>query len=289
MELFTSCQKAINSCLTEKRFAIANLQSSERTMDMHVHDCFEVYIALSGGKHFFIDDRNYDVHKGDIFVINQYESHYLLQDNNENNERIVISIYPHFLEAISSTNSDLCQCFSNRDIINYHKIATDNYQLNYINSLINKIVVSEGFGKDLIENTTFVELIVFINKLFIQANDKNVVSKKYANNELVSSILEYINSNISETITIDIIAKELFISSSYACRVFKNETGTTINKYITARKISLAKSMLANGCSVKEACEGSGFNDYANFIKAFNKIVGTSPKKYGKFNLVQIV
>jgi AraC-like DNA-binding protein/mannose-6-phosphate isomerase-like protein (cupin superfamily) len=286
MELFTSCHKAIESCLNEKRFAVAHLQNCERTMDMHVHDCFEVYISLSGEKHFFIDDRSYDVQKGDIFVINQYESHYLLQQNSENNERIVISIYPHFLEAMSSAASDLCQCFSNRDIIDYHKIAADNYQLNYINSLINKLVMVDGFGQDLIENTTFIELIVFINKLFLEANNKNVVGKKYANNELMSSILEYINSNIYDTITIENIAKELFISSSYACRVFKNETGTTINKYITARKISIAKSMLANGCSVKEACDGSGFNDYANFIKAFNKIVGTSPKKYGKFNLV---
>jgi AraC-like DNA-binding protein len=286
MKLFTSCQDAINACFTENRFAIAHLSNSEKTLDMHIHDCFEVYISLSGSKHFFIDDRSYDVKKGDIFVINQYESHYLVHDNIEVNDRIVISIDPHFLQSLSSISTDLCQCFNKTHVVNHHRMTTDQYQLNYINSLIYKMTMTEGFGSDLIENAAFVELMILINKLFLEYNNESNVYLKYPNNELVGNILEYINKNISETVTIEAMAKELFISSSYICRVFKSETGTTINKYITARKISLAKSMLANGCSVKEACEKSGFNDYANFIKVFSKVVGISPKKYGKFNLV---
>ncbi|MDT8715704.1 AraC family transcriptional regulator [Clostridium sp. 19966] len=289
MKLFTSCKKSIDYCLKEKRFSIAHLSNEEKTLDMHIHDCFEIYISLSGSKHFFIDDRSYDVEKGNIFAINQYESHYLLHDKGDDNERIVISIYPKYLEQLSSSNTDLCQCFNRRDIIANHKTAADNYQLNYISSLVNKIVVAEGFGADLIEDSTFIELLIYINKLFIEHNKENNVHIKYPNNELIENILEYINKNIKNSVTIEEISRELFISSSYACRVFKNETGTTINKYITARKISLSKSMLANGCSVKEACEGSGFNDYANFIKVFNKVVGTSPKKYGKSNMVKII
>lgn len=286
MKLFTSCQEAIDTCLTQKRFAIAHLSSSEKTLDMHIHDCFEVYISLSGSKHFFIDDRSYDVKKGDVFVINQYESHYLVHNDTEVNDRIVISIDPHFLETLSSSSTDLCGCFKKKEVLNHHRMTTDQFQLNYINSLIYKITMSEGFGSDLIENSAFVELMILINKLFLEYNNESNVYLKYPNNELVGNILEYINKKISETVTIEDIAKELFISSSYVCRVFKSETGTTINKYITARKISLAKSMLANGCTVKEACEKSGFNDYANFIKVFSKVVGISPKKYGKFNLV---
>lgn len=284
MKLFTSCQEAIDTCLTKKRFAIAHLSNSEKTLDMHIHDCYEVYISLSGSKHFFIDDRSYDVKKGDVFVINQYESHYLVHDNTEVNDRIVISIDPHFLESLSSANTDLCQCFNKKDVMNHHRMTTDQFQLNYINSLIYKITMTDGFGSDLIENSAFVELMILINKLFLEYNNESNVYLRYPNNELVGNILEYINKNISETVTIEAIAKELFISSSYACRVFKSETGTTINKYITARKISLAKSILANGCSVKEACERSGFNDYANFIKVFSKVVGMSPKKYGKYS-----
>ncbi|MCX7657471.1 MAG: helix-turn-helix domain-containing protein, partial [Oscillospiraceae bacterium] len=39
-----------------------------------------------------------------------------------------------------------------------------------------------------------------------------------------------------------------------------------------------------DGYSVAETCEKSGFNDYTNFVKAFTKAVGISPKKYGKYS-----
>lgn len=58
----------------------------------------------------------------------------------------------------------------------------------------------------------------------------------------------------------------------------------TINKYITAKRITLSKSLLSEGCSVSETCEKCGFNDYSNFLKAFTKAVGISPKKYAQFN-----
>jgi AraC-like DNA-binding protein len=286
MKLFTSCQEAIDACLEKKSFAIAQLSSNEKTLEMHIHDSYEIYISLSGSKHFFINDRNYDVKRGDIFVINQYESHYLIPDNTEVNDRIVLCIHPDFLRSISSSHTDLCQCFNNRDSVMNHRISLDNFQLNYINSMIHKIGMLEGFGMDLIEKTSFIELMVFINKLFLEHHYEGDVYLKYPNNDLVGNILEYINQNLNDSFTIDTMAKELFISSSYACRVFKNETGTTINKYVTARKISLAKSMLAKGCSVKEACEKSGFNDYANFIRVFSKVVGIPPKKYGNLNVI---
>ena len=38
------------------------------------------------------------------------------------------------------------------------------------------------------------------------------------------------------------------------------------------------------GYSVTEACEMCGFNDYSNYLKAFTKAVGISPKKYAQFN-----
>ena len=72
------------------------------------------------------------------------------------------------------------------------------------------------------------------------------------------------------------------MSESYICRIFKSATGTTINKYINARRISIAKALLSDGANVTEAYEKSGFSDYSNFFKAFTKAVGISPKKYAQ-------
>ena len=85
-------------------------------------------------------------------------------------------------------------------------------------------------------------------------------------------------------ISIDDLANNFYLSSSYICRIFKAATGTTINKYVTARRISIAKSLLSDGESVNSVCEKCGFNDYSNFLKTFKKAVGISPKKYSNFS-----
>ena len=46
---------------------------------------------------------------------------------------------------------------------------------------------------------------------------------------------------------------------------------------------SIAKSLLAEGIGVSEVCERCGFSDYSNFLKAFTKSVGISPKKYSQY------
>ena len=78
-------------------------------------------------------------------------------------------------------------------------------------------------------------------------------------------------------------AFHFYLSSSYLCRIFKDSTGTTINQYITAKRISRAKVLLAEGHPVAEDSSLCGFGDYSNFLKAFTKIVGISPSKYAAF------
>ena len=94
------------------------------------------------------------------------------------------------------------------------------------------------------------------------------------------------HTNISiVTDTMEQLCGRFYLSSSYICRIFKAATGTTINKYITARRISIAKAQLNAGSSVFEAFERSGFSDYSNFFKAFTKAVGVSPKKYANLSV----
>ena len=98
MQEHSSCKVAIENCLKEKTFAIAKLYKEEKAMDMHIHDCYELYYSISGGRQFLIDNKFYSIAPGDLFIINQYESHKLTQIDRMIHERIVISIHPDFLE-----------------------------------------------------------------------------------------------------------------------------------------------------------------------------------------------
>lgn len=102
MKEFSSCKLAMQSCMESKSFAVAHLYNDDKPMEMHIHDCYEIYYSVSGGKQFLIDNRFYDIQPGDIFFINQYESHYLSQIDQAVLERFVIAVHPDFLTSLSS-------------------------------------------------------------------------------------------------------------------------------------------------------------------------------------------
>ena len=74
-----SCKESMQNCMENHSFAFTHLYNDEKAMDMHIHDCYEIYYSISGGKQFLIDNCFYDIRPGDLFLINQYESHYLSQ------------------------------------------------------------------------------------------------------------------------------------------------------------------------------------------------------------------
>lgn len=286
MELQRSCKEAIASCLNKKTFAIAHLYNDEKTMNVHIHESYEIYFSISGGKQFLIDNRFYSIEPGDIFFINQYESHHLTYIDEKVHERIVLSIFPDFLKQLSSGQTNLDNCFSSRDTSNpnLHKRSLNVEEQKLFQYFIHKLVSTDGFGADLIEKATFTELMVFLNKIFSDNNLPVTSSFRSTQHQQVDRILTYINQHIQNPLTIEELSENFYLSPSYLCRVFKSATRTTINKYITAKRITIAKSLLAEGKSVNEACEECGFNDYSNFLKTFTKAVGISPKKYSQFS-----
>ena len=284
MEEVNSCKTAIENCARTKTFAIAHLYKEEKAMDMHIHDCHELYYSISGGRQFLIDNRFYSISPGDLFIINQYESHKLTQIDNLLHERIVLSIHPDFIRRISTADTALDYCFTNRSGRFQHKLSLDKAQQTRFLYYIDKIASARGYAHDIIEQTAFMELMVMINALS-DANASETTAGEYKYSRQVEDILAYINQNIGQPITLEQLAADFFLSESYICRIFKQATGTTINKYITARRISIAKAHLNEGDTVSAAFEKSGFSDYSSFFKAFTKAVGVSPKKYANLSV----
>ncbi len=283
MKELNSCKEAMAKSIENKYFAVAHLYKDEKAMEMHIHDCYEVYFSISGGKQFLIDNQVYDIAPGDLFLINQYDSHYLTQIDKELHERIVIMIDPEYMRSISSEETNLDACFQGRSEHFSHKVSLTQEQQGRFLYFINKLVTSNGYGHDLLERATFTELFVMINKIVTDRENNTEAEKPSTYNEQVDSILSYLNNNLQYPVSIGDLSKHFYISESYICRIFKAATGTTINKYMTARRISIAKSLLAEGIGVSEVCERCGFSDYSNFLKAFTKSVGISPKKYSQY------
>ena len=100
---------------------------------------------------------------------------------------------------------------------------------------------------------------------------------------LTKKIIKYIQTNISEPITIKDIANYYGYTRFHISRVFKEATGTTVLDYISFVKVEEAKKLLKKSDeSIAEIAVKCGFSSQGYFCKIFKKYENISPNEYKK-------
>jgi AraC-like DNA-binding protein len=100
-------------------------------------------------------------------------------------------------------------------------------------------------------------------------------------NQHMEKIKRYIIDNYQENIEINQLAARFNISRSYLMSEFKKTTTQTVNQYLTARRIEVAKTLLAD-YSVTDTAFSVGFNSSNYFSTVFKKSTGETPINYQK-------
>lgn len=101
-------------------------------------------------------------------------------------------------------------------------------------------------------------------------------------NPTIFLIKDYISKNyMNETLSVKDISTHVFLSTSYVCTFFKNETGQTLNQYLTEYRMERAKQLLGDSrYKITEISSRVGYSDGNYFGKSFKKYSGLSPSEY---------
>lgn len=93
--------------------------------------------------------------------------------------------------------------------------------------------------------------------------------------------MQYMDNHYYDKITLEKLAEMVYLSPSYLSRIFKKETGYTINEYLIQVRIEKAKRLLhRKDLRVTDVADAVGFDDQSYFTKVFRRMVGTTPLKY---------
>lgn len=97
----------------------------------------------------------------------------------------------------------------------------------------------------------------------------------------VHQTMNYIALNLHQTITLDMIAKEVHMLASYVSVQFKKITDISLIHYIQHKKIEEAAFLLrSTTTSIQEISTLLAFSSQAYFSTIFKKQMGISPKSY---------
>ena len=106
--------------------------------------------------------------------------------------------------------------------------------------------------------------------------------EKRDNKSKILQIRRFIESNyMNNDLSVKMISEHTFLSLAYMCSIFKQETGRTINQYITDYRIEKARELLKNrSYNISDVAESVGFSDSQYFAKIFKKKVNLTPSEY---------
>lgn len=102
-------------------------------------------------------------------------------------------------------------------------------------------------------------------------------------NKIVLDVLSFIDNNLYEELTIDIIASTLCYDKFYIMKTFKKELGISIVTYINYLKVLRSLSFYSNDDHILKIALCNGFNSLEYYSEIFKTFLGVSPITYKKY------
>jgi len=243
---------------------------------LHFHDNYEVLFSLSNAGSIFVENEMFPLKNGTLCLFKNGELHKSFC-NVDNFERYVL----HFPESLVEQLADEP---TNRYFPNAHcfTLMTDSISCD-LKCLFDRLYAlqNEEESSPFLKNIAFLELFYLLANIFSTNTQPGEPIDSPALNR-IRPIMDYIQANISEPLSLDDLSQHFFLSKHYMCHLFKCATGFTVSEYIIRNRLARARNLLRNGYSVQSAGEMSGFQNNAHFIRTFGNIIGISPGRYAK-------
>ncbi len=252
--------------------------SSSEEPEYHYHEFNKIIIFLKGRIGYSIEGRYYDLQPYDIVLVNENHIHKPFIDNQVPYERIIIYISKQFMDSYKTADYDLSYCLKRAKVEASYVIRIPNDANHPLLESTMKLIHSfqdTSYAHELSQQIHVLEFMLHLNRTSITDN-ANYVSTT-SQNPTILSIMEYINSHLNTSLSIDEIADAFFISKYNMMRTFKKETGYTILDYITMKRMILAKQLISNGNSLTTTAYDCGYNSYSSFYRSYKKFYNTAP------------
>ncbi|AXK35016.1 AraC family transcriptional regulator [Streptomyces armeniacus] len=99
-------------------------------------------------------------------------------------------------------------------------------------------------------------------------------------NSLAATLRELLDSRITDGISLHEAAALLHAHPTHLIRCFKQTYGLPPHKYLTGKRIDLARRLLLAGRRPADVAADVGFHDQAHLNRHFTRHVGTTPARY---------
>lgn len=253
----------------------------EKTQNIsHSHPQFEVYYLVSGDVYYHVSGKTYHANKGDVLLLNAFESHFVEVLPTEDYERYVVEFTLDNIPTLNGITPLYDFFHSHPQVLILSKNIVDT--TNILSTLQKMENECQNVNK-YTNHFLLADIITLVTNITMKLEEAEglqelEISTINSNSVYINNITQYINANVSKKITIDDVAKAVHLSKSYLQHLFKDVIGVPLATYIFRQKMHSANFMLQNGKSLNDTAVALGYTYYSTFSAHYKKFFGKCPK-----------
>lgn len=259
-----------------------NHSSSETcAVDIHLHDVYEIFQALSPNIRYFVEGNAYRLNTGDIIITTDRELHRPVTLDDGLYQRRFLQFQPSIIPLYVDLAYSPLSFFEKRLPGTSNHLPMTDQTLLIVNPTFDAIEAAFRSGDEhrLYEaRQMLTELLITLEKLYSSVSSDD--SKTQPIDDRIRQVLADLDRNFCHAFHLESFSRTHMMDKFYLSHLFKENTGFTLIEYLQSKRIQKSKYLLSTTQNISEIARECGYDDYSNFFKTFKKIVGTSPKAY---------
>ena len=237
----------------------------------HLHSDIEIVLMLEGHSTAWVDDSEYPLVPGDLFITFPNQVHRYVTTEYED---YCILLFPG--EICSEFNSWFKNYVPKSNVL--HDGEFDAKKIKQLIPMICKFS-----GKELSEIDAIEAKGLLLSLMATIFNQLEFTEEKMAEVSAMKQMLSFCTANYTEELSLELLEKELHINRFYISHLFSKKLKIKFNDYINSLRVAHASKLLREtDMNMTDIVAASGFATSRTFNRAFLKIMGETPSKYRK-------
>ena len=250
---------------------LIRFEEKQQSILKHWHNSLEIVLPIRGGDYVWIDGQYLSLNTAPV-IINSRSIHAFESGCPKPYIGLALLINYQFLK----------QVYPEIDHI-YFKQPDEEVGMLIKKQLflINEYYETESIHKDLLITSALFHLIyLLVEHLSVDKKDK-VELKSEKNKHRITSIINYIDENYQEDLTIELLSEVFHLSEGHLSKLFKENLGMTIKAYISqTRAKEVRQALLASDLPLIDIAIMCGFPNVKSMNKVFKDLYHCTPKQF---------